>query len=335
MFTTPEYTYASNNPTNRVDPSGFVDWPSCIIGTSVATCRLEFNDTLWGIAREVIHLNGNSNIYNNERINRVMVPQMQELNPNLYSQSFGWDCPTCLADTINLPGSWLKGFMTIQTPPPRPVSQQTPTFSSGNPPPPLPPFSNGCPLPKTLNRPIVHKIGPVDIILFPGGPPDLDFEYKNKTVARSFTSIGVLLDVVETGGALYPYSGIPEISAFIDVGIAGLGSFFDGETYIAQPHPDLPRMAVVGQDVLVASAETAVGTIGKWALTAGSAASGNPFVAVGGALGGIALDTTTSASQAVYDASRLYGVFPTVVSVGGYLDERWYPRIAFMFYNPF
>jgi hypothetical protein len=47
------------------------------------------------------------------------------------------------------------------------------------------------------------------------------------------------------------------------------------------------------------------------------------------------LDTTTSASQAVYDASRLYGVFPTVVSVGGYLDERWYPRIAFMFYNPF
>jgi len=260
-----------------------------------------------------------------------MVPQMQQLNPNLYSPSFGWDCPTCLADTINLLAAWVKA--PTPTPSPTPIPSTPP---AGNPPPPLPPFSNGCPLPKTLNRPIVHKIGPVDIILFPGGPPDLDIEYKNKTLAKTFTSIGFLLDVVETGGALYPYSGIPEISAFIDVGAAGLGSIFDGETYVRQPHPDLPRMVVFGQDVLVASAETAVGTIGKWALTAGSAASGNPFVAVGGALGGIALDTTTSASQAVYDASRLFGVTPTVVSVGfymeGYLPPR--PRAAFMFYKP-
>lgn len=310
---------------------------------------LESGDTIWGIAREVLHQQGNPRAYDttdmavNRYINQVMVPRMWSLNSHLHSNG-AWNCPACSIynpnGTINMPPAWARAFQPTLAPSP------TPMLPPITPPPFPPPVPTPGPVypPPDCNKqplgPVVYKVGPVDIILFPEGvpenlPPPL-VGYENYYAAQTATGIGVLLDVVEAAGPFYPYSGVPEIAAFVDLGVAGAGSIFAGETYIGQPHPNLPTMAVFGQDVIVASAETAVGTIGKWALTAGGVASGNPAVAIGGAVGGVVVDTATSASQAVYDAGRFFEKIPTIVSAGLYLDDRWppRPRAAFMFYQP-
>ena len=114
LFNTPEYGYASGNPINRVDPSGNVDWNSCVSRSiDVSICGLEFNDTIWGIAREVMAFQGVPNAYSatdpavRSRILNQMEPRMWALNPHLHPPGLsspphpstpahlGWHCPAC------------------------------------------------------------------------------------------------------------------------------------------------------------------------------------------------------------------------------------------------
>lgn len=181
----PAYAYASSNPINRVDPSGYIDWVSCIIGIDVGTCMLESGNTIWGIAREILYLNGNPDAYNrenpaiNQHINRVMVPQMWDLNPHLHSD-LAWNCLACSlynpAGNIYLPASWLKGFLTTPIPSSTskvPSAGRPP--SAGNPQPPLPPNDCSRPGPPHTRSVIVYSFdpaAPVDIVIFPYGRPE-------------------------------------------------------------------------------------------------------------------------------------------------------------------
>jgi RHS repeat-associated protein len=172
LFNMAQYGYASGNPINRVDPSGLVDWNSCVKQSNVATCHLEFNDSIWGIAREVMAFHGVPDPYSNkpEVINRIlnqMEPRMWDLNPHLRApglsspphpstpEHLGWHCPACPQynstsspaipyGTINVPASWLPFAVTNPHQPdetdsdpyfPPPIIKPDPPAPQGPPPP--------------------------------------------------------------------------------------------------------------------------------------------------------------------------------------------------------
>ncbi|MFC1976540.1 RHS repeat domain-containing protein, partial [Chloroflexota bacterium] len=333
----PEYIYASNNPVNRVDPSGYVDWSLCVIGINIASCALEFNDMLWSIARDVLAKNGNPDAYDktsqvvNQHINRVMVPRMQTLNPNLYSAQYGWDCPTCLADNINLPTSWVTGFLGSPTPPPTPG----PLPPVGNPGPPLPP-NGDCPSqnPKTL-KPIRIRLQntgtgiPTEIIVFPPGTSHVIQANVNKTRSNLLSWIGFGADWLELIAIAPQIPSLPDVVALGDVGVTTAASYYSGETYLyQQPHPSLPPMTVIGQDVIVTSADAGGALLAKSILPALGFEAGGVGGGMLGYVGGQAVDVVATIASVVYDGSRLRGI-PTYFSYA-VLWEGWPPSQAIL-----
>ncbi len=141
LFNTSQYNYASGNPVNRVDPSGYIDLIHCdpitLAGVNypVVSCRLDSGDSIWGVARTVLAQQGVPNAYDhsnqevNQYINRVMEPQLKALNPYLAASNAAWNCPACQVNNpsgrLIVPASWIPGTTPPATNPPLP-SQQGP-----------------------------------------------------------------------------------------------------------------------------------------------------------------------------------------------------------------
>jgi RHS repeat-associated protein len=51
LLTESPYRYASGNPINRSDPSGYIDWPMCANAIPYRICTTEEGDNIWDIAR--------------------------------------------------------------------------------------------------------------------------------------------------------------------------------------------------------------------------------------------------------------------------------------------
>jgi hypothetical protein len=182
---------------------------------------------------------------------------------------------------------------------------------------------------------------PVEVVLMPPGyTPQPWLRGLNpsgwETVATCLSAGGALIDLAEAATAILAIPAVPELLSIVDIG-AALGSTLSaGETFIGKPHPDLPSMGVLGQDVLFTVGEAAfIAALEQVFVTTGYELGSIP-----GALTGYVvvkeIDGVTSFVSFAYDTSRVFKLTPNRVSIGLYMNESsGYPRIglAFLLYE--
>lgn len=126
--------------------------------------------------------------------------------------------------------------------------------------------------------------------------------------------MGYYLDVIELLGIL----DITDLSigetllGIGDWGVTLAGCIGVGDCYYDQPHPDLPNMVVIGQDVLVTSVDV-----------------GLPIIMLGttGPVGQIATDGITTSFSLMYDGFRIWGGTPTHINIGIGAEIYYFPTI--------
>jgi len=123
--------------------------------------------------------------------------------------------------------------------------------------------------------------------------------------------------------------GLDEVIAMGDVGLSVIGSISQGETYYGKPHPDLPPMLVLGQDVNVAAGDLIVGSVAD----AVGGVLGQPTVG-GSVVASEVVDWVTSFYSAGYDFGRLFQDIPTEGGTGFYRDDRNRYHIVLLDYQP-
>jgi hypothetical protein len=139
-------------------------------------------------------------------------------------------------------------------------------------------------------KPITTQLGPSHfLVIMPVGSDPLQrregFEEVSWWGSVIFGGAGILLDTIE----LLIIAGAPPIAtggALGDLVVAGASSAFSGDMWLPgkhdQPHPDLPSMFLVGQDVLVTAGDlTAPYVVG----TGAGALTANPFAGVAAMMG--------------------------------------------------
>jgi RHS repeat-associated protein len=173
----------------------------------------------------------------------------------------------------------------------------------------------------------------VDMVRFsPGTDGVVDYEIAGLEV------VGTLIDGVGTGLGLLGWGmeaveivlppGLAQVPAAIDLILTTDASAYQGEFYYGQPHPDLPPMIVVSQDVFVTFMDLGIGSLGDVAGYLLGAPTGG--VSVGGSE---ALDDVTSGSCLVYDLGRLTQEVATEGALGIYRDQGVY-HLVFLDYVP-
>jgi RHS repeat-associated protein len=117
VFSSPQYRYASNNPINRVDPSGLIDFSTCSPSSSfypeeAVVCRLD-PESIWHINRQVLAVNfgwgQRALTYNSQdRDLNTLLAQMEtdmwNINPHLRRD---WDHPYAVSNYVYLPADWV------------------------------------------------------------------------------------------------------------------------------------------------------------------------------------------------------------------------------------
>jgi len=325
------WSYVRNNPANRVDPSGKVDWGACTINGATGVCFAEPGDYLYKIAREIA---AEISMTPDEQLVNALMGEILHLNPQLQAR------PNLIypGEEIKLQAEWIMAM--------RP-SQPTPVPTPPPPPPPPPPthlptvLKGGCPsssevtfepLRIELRYPGTSAI-PIELILFPPDMPPIIEANRDENRARLLGTLSLAADWVELSTiplSFTPFGALPDWVALGDIVIAGFGSYYVGETYLLErPHPSLPPMVVLGQDILVTSADAGLATLSKVILPIlgmeiGAAASG-----VGGIAGGIvgyitgqAVDVGTTLHSIGYDRGRLEGTKPIYLSYGIFWEDR-------------
>jgi RHS repeat-associated protein len=80
------YRYASGNPINRSDPSGYIDWPMCAYAIPYRICTTEQGDNIWEIARLInnagIGLPGNDQAINVIKLANRFVRHRKPFDPS-------------------------------------------------------------------------------------------------------------------------------------------------------------------------------------------------------------------------------------------------------------
>ena len=107
LMSTVTYNYTSDNPVNRVDPSGYIDWTACQIQGDRGTCIVQTGDTLYKIAREINAAGVSTAV-------PQLVAEMLALNPQLQNNPDY----VRIADTLTLHAAWVTALQPQNTLPP-------------------------------------------------------------------------------------------------------------------------------------------------------------------------------------------------------------------------
>jgi RHS repeat-associated protein len=108
----PPYLYGHANPINRVDPSGYIDWPTCVVQGNMAACTVWEGDSLYSIAREVSAAGVSGSLQ--QLVAEILAHNTQiQSRPNFHLY---------VGDTLMLPATWVMEMAPPATPvPPTPI----------------------------------------------------------------------------------------------------------------------------------------------------------------------------------------------------------------------
>ena len=106
---------------------------------------------------------------------------------------------------------------------------------------------------------------------------------------------------VPKGLTTYNLTGLETGLGIADVGFTYSACVLVGDCYIGQPHPDLPEMLVIGQDVIVTSSDVVLPLLG---------------LGGGGPAGQALTDAITTMFSGAYDANRIWNDAPTHMAIG-------------------
>jgi hypothetical protein len=143
---------------------------------------------------------------------------------------------------------------------------------------------------------------------------NLPFGIDPEDATLALSMLGTGLDVAEMLSTI-PAPQIAAFLAWIDAGVTGAACYTAGECYINQPHPDLPTMIVINQDVAVnaldailvgAIPDTPIETVADASLTVTKRQ---------------VVDTVTSYASFIYDNFDATGFIPNHVSFGVGYDQ--------------
>ena len=224
------------------------------------------------------------------------------------------------------------------TPEPVPVPVPTPPTPGPTPTPsPYTPTPTGAPTPdgasECVEFPVVISYPGYDFIVMPpGSNPAMPRSDILRRLGTGLGIAGLLYDIVEMMEIFTPVPGDEDLTAVWDVGVTYLSGLFYGTNYLFErPHPDLPLMVTINQDVLVTGGDLVVAAGTKYVLgPGGGGAAGNVPGAGAGYVAGLGTDIVTTGASIYHDYNRTFGDWPMHVSVGLTVRGRpvvlWWPQ---------
>ncbi|MDT8306747.1 MAG: RHS repeat-associated core domain-containing protein, partial [Anaerolineae bacterium] len=187
------------------------------------------------------------------------------------------------------------------------------------------------------DEPQVVEISPgLEIIIM---PPHSDPPPINENLAKSLGYVNAGVDLAEAGTSIVgllgcaPARGLQVVLSGVDIGLAGMASYYDGETGLVTLHPSLPEIYMLGQDPIFTAAEAGLVVVAQNILLAAGTATGTVPGVVGGYVAGQGVDIATSLGSAVHDVARAEGVIPTWFAIGMYWDSTAPTRIPLVGWN--
>jgi RHS repeat-associated protein len=183
VLTSSPYRYASSNPINRVDPSGYIDCSIAQIENGRGQCRVnEWGESVFGIARRILETGMTGLPYTEENVVVVagQIAQMNQLPPS-YELKY-WQL-------LELKAEWIEAL--------RGSYSYLPVISSNYPPSP-PVSAPSQPLPSTPGQPSAQPAGP------PGWMPNGYLEGRLFSVTDMFCPI-----FLEGEEVVYDFASMP------------------------------------------------------------------------------------------------------------------------------